>query len=674
MPGELLDEVGSCRTRSDRPERSAHDFDGWELTALQSLAAQFPTTNTALAEIAALEAVLSLPCPVVHVISDIHGDYKKLRHVINNASGSLRPLVEALFAHRLDEGEMRDFLAILYYPHEAIQHLSQRFTSIEERRRWVLCILRRQFEVIRKLAANYRHGRVVQTFPPEMSELFEELLYEPCVARSEAYIQSIVSSLDAEDRDFAAVRDASHVIRNLSVSEIFVAGDMGDRGLRIDQVIDYLMRQPKVAITWGNHDTYWMGACLGQEACIATALRMSLRYRRLSQLEEGYGIITSPLEKLARTVYGEDPSEHFKTKGVGLRDDVLMARMQKAAAIIQFKLEGQTSRRHPDWDYEHRNLLHRIDHAAGTVEIDGTVYPMLDMYLPTIDPADPYALSSDEQSCMDRIRRSFVTSPRLWQQMLFMVSRGSMWSARRSHNVLIFHACVPVDSDGSFLSMKVDGVERKGRDLFDSIGSLIHRTVRKGADALNADADWLWYLWAGERSPLFGKDKMATFETYFVADSATRVETKNPYFQLIHDADFCRRILREFGVPEEGLIVNGHVPVKIEKGEQPVKKGGNCVTIDGAFSEAYGDKGYTLVLSPDRITLAEHYHFESVEEAIQTGADIVPKIMTLRSYAQPRTMADSQDGETMKAKIEMLCQLVRAYQEGVLIEQARAES
>ncbi len=633
---------------------------------LNALAQNYPTASTALAEAAGLHAALALPKGVVHIVSDVHGEYKKLRHIINNASGSLRPLVNRLFKDQLSEGEQKHLLAVLYYPREYMEYEHAELSEPERRRAWVRRTLRQQFQIVRALAHSYRRAQLAALRPPEFAELFAELHDEPFTGRDEAYVNAMLDALAAHNQDLAAVRAASRFVRDLSVAEIIVAGDLGDRGPRLDKVLDYLMEQPHVAFTWGNHDVSWMGACLGQEALIATVLRISLRYRRLSQLEEGYGLIITPLEKLARTVYADDPATCFKTKGTGLRDDLLMARMQKAVAIIQFKLEGQTSRRHPEWEMEARNLLHRINFEEKNIEIDGHTYPLLDSFLPTIDPADPYALSAEERTCMDRLRQSFVSSSRLWQHMSFIVRHGAMW-LRRDHT-LIFHGCVPVDESGAALAVGVGGQERGGRDLFDALDSVVRRAFRKGAQAIDEDADWLWYLWTGPRSPLFGKDRMATFETYFVADKAARKENKNPYFKLIHDAEFCRRLAAGFGVMADELIVNGHVPVKIEKGEEPVKTGGGAVTIDGAFSEAYGDRGYTLILAPERVALAEHHHFESIAEAITTGADIVPKVTTVRAYERPRLVADTEEGAAMRQRLDALERLVCAYEEGALLE------
>ena len=387
----------------------AVSFNPREISFLQTLARLYPTVDSALAEASGLKAALSLPKGTVHIVSDVHGEYKKLRHIINNASGSLRPLVEFLFADKLSPDDLRLLIAILYYPHETVEFLKSDLIDSEYRRNWARRVLRQQFEIVRLLARSYRHDHVASLFPMQYRELFLELFLEDSKGRGPDYVNLMIDALTVHDRDLSIVRAASRLVRNLSVSELIVAGDLGDRGPRIDKVIEYLMMQPNVSFAWGNHDASWMGACLGQTALIATVMRISLRYRRLSQLEEGYGVIAAPLEKLARTIYADDPAECFKAKGTGLRDDLMMARMQKAISIIQFKLEGQTSRRHPEWEMEHRNLLHRIDHKAGTVEIDGKVYPLRDTLLPTVDPNDPYALSAEEQSCIDRLRESFAS-------------------------------------------------------------------------------------------------------------------------------------------------------------------------------------------------------------------------------------------------------------------------
>ncbi len=647
---------------------------------LESLAHEFPSAELAIAEMAGLRARLTLPKGTIHVISDVHGEHAKLRHVINNASGALRPLVEELTRGRLSPQAQREFLAVIYYPREVMRSMRARLADPCARSRWVLGTLRLQLALVRRLEGTRRRKDLDDLLPPQHRELFTELFDDAQAGATEtapsgrtAYIDEMLRTLAEHDRDLAAVRAASRLVRNLSASEIVVAGDLGDRGPRIDRVIDILTRQPRVGLVWGNHDTTWMGSCLGHDACILTVLRFSARYRRASQLEEGYGILTTPLEKLVRDVYADDPCEHFMPKGTGLREALTVARMQKAIAVMQFKAEGQLIARHPEWNLDARRLLHKITFTgtaaarrAVSVEIDGKAHPMQDGFLPTIDPADPYAYSPGEAECMNRIRQSFTGSARLWEHMNWVCRKGRMWTAR--DDCLIFHACVPVDDAGKPLSLRVDGRDLAGRELMDALDAVVRRAFRKGADGLDADADWLWYMWGGPRSPLFGKDKLATFEGYFVADKHAREEHKNPYFTLAHDAAFIRSIGALFGKGPDVLIVNGHVPVKVEKGEQPVKRGGNAVTIDGAFSEAYGDRGYTLVLAPDRIALAEHAPFESVAAVVESGADIVPTVSTIRAYAKPHTVADTEEGQRIRARVDALKALVHAYEAGEMEE------
>jgi len=635
-----------------------------ELIYLSEISKIYPTIDSALAKISMLQAALAVPKGAVHVISDVHGEAGKLRHIINNASGSLRPLVDSMFQDRLSENERFQLLNFIYYPREAFEFISPQLKTKDDRFQFLKKTLAFEFELIRELAKNRILEDVDAVVPSDFRSVFREVLLIPATGRSGDFADTIIEQFQIQQKEADLLRMVARVVRNLCISEIIVAGDLGDRGPRIDKVIDFLSHQPHVRFTWGNHDASWLGACLGDLTCIATVIRISLRYRRLAQLEEGYGVPVAPLEKLVRSVYSNDSAERFACKGGGLRDPLQMARMQKAMAIIQFKLEGQTIKRNPHYNLEHRNLLHRISKEEGSVEIDGKRYPMLDMNLPTIDWSDPYKLSPDEEACMLRMQKSFLESPIMWDHMRFVVNRGAMHLIRDKH--LIFHACVPVDEKGDFLSFEVDGVKKKGKEVFDAIGVVVHRALRQRQQK---DLDLLWYLWSGPLSPWFGKDKMATFETYFVADKDTQHETKNPYFKLIHEVDFCLKILKEFSIePDEAMIVNGHVPVKIEKGESPLKKSGLAVTIDGAFSEAYGDKGYTLVLEPEGTYLAQHHHFESIEDAIKSGTDIIPSIQEIRHFSAPHRTADTEKGEEMRAQIQVLEKLIQAYRDNLVRE------
>lgn len=638
------------------------------LSLLQALSAQFPTSEEAICEAAALRAKLTLPMGVVHVISDVHGEDTKLRHVINNASGRLRQLVDSIVGNRLSTEDRAKFLAILYYPREAINRYSHEIVASGKRSEWVHTTLTLQFEIVRELRRTYRRDHFERLLPRNYRELFIEL----GSAQRPEYIKHMLVELARFDRDWGAVRAGARLIRNLACDELLVIGDLGDRGPRMDRVCETLKRQPRCNLLWGNHDMLWIGSHLGHETCMLTVLRFSLRYRKLSQLEEGYGVIMAPIERLVREVYANDPAEKFNPKGDGFRDTLTVARMQKAVAVMQFKAEGRMIEQHPEWNLNHRRLLHKItfkDGRAVSVEIDGKQHTMLDGALPTINPADPYAYSPEEQACIDRLKDSFTRSMKLREHMEWMVRCGGMWTKR--DDVLLFHACVPVDATGKPQSLNVNGRTLAGRDLMDALASIVRRAVRKRWFGLDADADWIWYLWGGPVSPLFGKDRVATFETSFIADKDAQKEHKNAYFDLMHDAGFIRSIGALFGCGPEVLVVNGHVPVKVEKGEQPVKKGGNAITIDGAFSEAYGDRGYTLVLRPDRIELCEHAPFEGPEATISAGADIVPTVTTVRQYPGARSIADTGMGDRIRRRIDDIEALVAAYQEGVVREGGR---
>jgi fructose-1,6-bisphosphatase-3 len=644
------------------------------LAALRPLQRQFPSLDAALGEIARLCAECTLPMGTVHVLSDIHGDDGKLRHVINNASGMLRPLVRRLFAQRMGAEELQDLLSLLFYPRETLQQLEPQLRDREQRQTYCRRVLSDLFVIVNVLARRYPNQRALAVFPPEYRYLFAELLREPTGERGPHYYDALIDPLVRHDRALHVLHLTVRVVRNLAVDELVIGGDCWDRGPRGDRVVDYLMRQPRLSFIWGNHDAAWLGACLGNEALVAHVVRISLRYRRLAQLEEGYGILLDPLATLAAKVYASDPAACFVPKGEGGgRETIELARMQKAAAILQFKLEGQMIDRNPHWGLESRKLLHTINPSAGTVAIDGRTYPLKDRHFPTLDPKAPYALSAEEQECIRALRQSFLTSQKLWWHMNFLLRHGGMY-LRRDDN-LIFHGCVPVDEKGEFLSFPVDGRPVAGKALFDALDRVLARVLDEAStgtpetpmETLSADRDLMWYLWCGPSSPLFGKDRIATLEIDLVADPATHAETKNPYFQLIHEVDFCDRILQELGAdPRRGLIVNGHVPVKIEKGESPLKRSGKAITIDGAFSEAYGDHGYTLVLEPERTLLATHHHFDSAEAAVRQGKDIIPTVSVLRQHDPPRRVADTERGAELQRSIAWLEQLVQAYRENRL--------
>ncbi|CAA6689802.1 MULTISPECIES: fructose-bisphosphatase class III [unclassified Lentimonas] len=635
------------------------------LSSLELLAAEFSNTDAAIAEIARLAAVQTLPRGAIHMISDIHGEDKKLRHVINNASGTLRPLVEKMFAKKMTSEELKSFLKITFYPAEVTDQLERDLTDPFELKEYARKILNPQFELLRHLMGNYSLKLATEILPADYQNLLLEILHAPTRERGNQFVEAIIDELQRQGRVLHLIHIVGRLIRNLAVDELIIGGDCWDRGPRGDRVVDYLRLQPNVSFIWGNHDALWLGAALGNDALICTALRVSLRYRRISQLDEGYSVPMTPLEHLARKIYSDDPAEFFMPKGDGLRPIELVARMQKAIAVMQFKLEGQLIERNPHWKLDHRRLMHRIDLDHGTIEIDGVVYELRDKRLPTVDPEDPYTLTSEEQDCLDRLKSSFLSSQKMREQMRYMVGHGSMYLQRG--DCLIFHGCVPVDTEGNFLDLEIDGQNFSGKALFEEIEVVVRRALEKRK---TPDLDFLWYLWCGPRSPLFGKDRIATLERDLIADKTPHRENKDPYFDLIHEVGFCDKVLEEFGADaDQGLIVNGHVPVKLKQGESPIKRSGKAITIDGAFSEAYGDHGYTLVLEPGRIVLAEHHHFESIESAIKDGVDIVPKTQDIRVFDDPQRTQDTERGQRINYRMKELNRLIEAYRSNRLHEQ-----
>ena len=431
-----------------------------EITALAPWKTLFPNIDSALAEVARLEALLTLPKGTIHVISDIHGEYTKLRHVINNASGKLRPLVEGLFGNIMPPMELREFLTLIFYPREMLDAIKPRLENPETEREFCHKNLKHLFSILRVLSKRYGLEKIYKISPIDYRDLFIELLHEPSADRGNEYYSALIDTILENGKGPELVHLTVRAVRNLAIDELIIAGDCWDRGQRGDKVVDYMMVQPNVAFTWGNHDAAWLGACIGNEALIAHVVRISLRYRNILQLEEGYGVPLQPIEYLVRHVYKDDPALCFKPKAEGLREPVMLARMQKAIAIIQFKLEGQMLARRPEWNLTHRRLLHTINTNDKTIMIDGKLCHLKDASFPTINPNDPYTLTEDEQICLEKLKTSFLSSDKLFNHMRYLRDRGSMYLVRDNH--LIIHGCVPVDANGEFQSLIIDGIPRKG--------------------------------------------------------------------------------------------------------------------------------------------------------------------------------------------------------------------
>ncbi len=635
-----------------------------ELPGLTRVARLFPNRDSAVAEIARLQAECRLPVGSIHIISDIHGEDAKLRHVLHNGSGTLRPLIEELFASDLNPEELRRLVSLFFYPDEMLALEKERLGPDEELDAFFELALSRLVRLVRVISKNRSIARIHEVADPAVRDFLLELACGPSSQTQPEFQKTLIRGVVAHGRGARLAHQIINLIRGLAVEELIIGGDCWDRGPRGDKVVDHLMHQPRLSFIWGNHDTAWVGASMGHGACIAQVCRISLRYGRIEQLEEGYGIPMWPLIKLAQSTYADDPAKSFRPKLATQRDPLLVARMQKAAAIIQFKLEAAAIRRHPEWKLESRRLLHHLSADKKTITIDGQEYPLSDGAFPTINPDRPYELSDQEATCLAALTTSFTGSVKLKDHVRFLHRNGSLWVVRRNH--LVFHGCIPCDEAGEFLPIEVNGQLVRGRTLFEALELLLARVFDH---PVLEDLDWMWYLWCGPLSPLFGKDKIATFEIDFVANLATHKETKNPYFTLIHETWFCNKVLEEFGVdPEKGLIVNGHVPVKIELGENPVKKSGKAITIDGAFSEAYGDYGYTLLIEPAGTFLALHHHFEQVEKAVRDGVDIIPQVSVIREETEIPMRGDTEEVFAMTATCTLLERLVMAYRANQIAE------
>ena len=531
-------------------------------------------------------------------------------------------------------------------------------------------------EVCKSAASKYTRSKVRKALPEEFSYVIEELITEkPELTDKESYYSSIISTIIRLGRAEKCITAFSRVIQRLTVDHLHILGDIYDRGPGPHIIMDKLMDYHSVDIQWGNHDVLWMGAAAGQRACIANVIRICARYGNLDILEDGYGINLLPLAAFAMDTYRDDPCACFALKSPpahGEGERAMDMRMHKAISIIQFKAEGQASRRNPQFHLEHRDLLHKIDYQNGTIELDGKIYELLDKNFPTIDPKDPYQLSNEEEEIMERLEQAFRNCGKLQDHMRFLLNKGSLYKVYNKN--LLYHGCVPLMEDGQLKEANIFGEKRKGAGLY----RILEEYVRKGFYAEDADQrqrgrDMMWYIWQGQDSPLFGKDKMATFERYFLKDKETHIEKKNPYYRYLEDSRVIDGILKEFGLEgEESHIINGHVPVRLKDGESPVKCDGKVLVIDGGFSKAYqketGIAGYTLIYNSYGLILAAHEPFESTENAIEKESDIHSDSIVVKKVMRRKKVGDTDIGTELKAQIKDLEELVKAYRSGRLTE------
>ncbi len=644
-----------------------------ETRYLERLSELYPTIARASTEIINLQAILNLPKGTEHFLTDIHGEYEAFAHVLKNGSGSVKRKIDDVFGNTLSAKDKQSLATLIYYPKEKIRQVKKHESNIKD---WYKINLYRLVEVAKRAASKYTRSKVRKSLPKDFAYVIEELITEKAELNDkEAYYSEIISTIIEIGRAEQFIQAISKLIQRLVVDHLHIIGDIYDRGPGPHIIMDQLINYHSVDIQWGNHDVVWMGAAAGQRGCIANVIRICARYGNLDILEEGYGINLLPLATFALGVYGKDPCKCFALKGVDHQNQAEMDMevwMHKAISIIQFKIEGQIIQRHKEFGMEDRALLHRIDYEKGTICLDGKEYTLLDTNFPTIDPKDPYTLTDEEEEVMERLERAFAGCEKLQEHMRFLLAKGGLYKVY--NNNLLYHGCVPLNEDGSLKEVEVFGNKFKGKSLYDALD----RYLRKGFFALNEEErengkDIMWYIWQHPASPLFGKDKMATFERYFLAEKETHVERKNPYYRFLEDEKVVDDIMKEFGLDtEDAHIVNGHVPVKRKNGESPVKCNGKVLVIDGGFSKAYqketGIAGYTLIYNSHGLLLVAHEPFESTEAAIMKESDIHSDYMVVKRNLDRCLVGDTDDGKKIKEKIEDLKLLLAAYRSGEIIE------
>lgn len=650
-----------------------------DLRYLALLARSFPTAAKAGTEIINLEAILSLPKGTEHFLTDIHGEYEAFQHVLKNASGTVKRKVNEIYGNTLRDTDKKQLCTLIYYPRETLRLIKRTETNLDE---WYGIMLNRLVKVCQSASSKYTRSKVQKALPPEFSYIIQELLHETAADPNKgAYFNQIIDTIISTDSADSFIIAMSDLIQHLVIDSLHIVGDIYDRGPGAHIILDTLCDYHSVDIQWGNHDLLWMGAAAGNDACIANVLRISLRYANLETLEKGYGINLLPLATMAIETYPQADLSVFmpKTKTSDrfytAKELRFIAQMHKAIAVIQWKIEGAIIARHPKFRMDSRLLLDKIDFEKKTVLIDGNEYPLIDGEFPTIDPDDPYRLTPEEQSIIEYMRTMFVDNEKLKKHIYFLLSHGSFYLAR--NNNLMYHASIPMNEDGSFKRVEVNGAYYSGKALLDRLDQLVQVACRGSEDVPEEEyryaVDYMWYLWCGPDSPSFDKSKMATFERYLLTDHDARHEEKGYYYKLHDSEEICDRILTEFGLPTTGShIINGHVPVKTLKGENPVKANGKLLVIDGGFSRAYqtetGIAGYTLVFHSRGLQLVQHQPFESRQKAIEDSQDIISNTVLQEFNSHRLLVRDTDKGKELIKQVKDLKKLLHAYRLGLIRE------
>ena len=642
---------------------------------LRLLARDFPTISSVTTEIINLEAILHLPKPTEHFMADLHGENEAFQHVLRNASGNIKRKVQELFSNSLRDRDMADLCTLIYYPEQKIELVKQTDKNIKD---YYQTTLNQLIAVCRRVSSKYTRSKVRKSLPSEFTYIIEELLHESTEDHNkEAYVNVIIQTIIGTKRADQFIIALCYLIQRMAVDQLHLLGDIFDRGPGAHLILNTLETYHHWDIQWGNHDILWMGAAAGNPACVASVLRLSLRYANMQTLEEGYAINLLPLSTFAMETYAEDPCKIFIPKledtgrNLSEKEVQLLAQMHKAIAIIQFKLEGQLYEKYPDWDMKDRGVLAGIHNKK--ISLYGKDYDLLDSLFPTLDESNPFMLTEEESRVIERLVHSFIISDKLQCHVQCLLSHGSMWGVYNSN--LLFHASVPLNSDGSLRKVNICGKEVSGQALMNQVEQEIRAAFDDGLDVAEREqaCDYFWYLWCGPNSPLFDKSKMATFERYFVAEKETHEEEKGFYYRLREQADVCDNLMDAFGViGKHRHIINGHVPVKVGSGENPIKADGRLMVIDGGFAKAYhhttGIAGYTLVYHSRGFQLVQHAPFKSAEDAIANGTDIKSSTQIVEMMGRREMVSDTDKGEELRGQIIDLEKLLIAYRKGIIKE------
>jgi len=643
---------------------------------LTLLSEQYPNIQSASTEMINLQAILNLPKGTEHFLSDLHGEYEPFLHILRNASGVIKDKIKDIFGNTLSSDERKALATLIYYPEQKLEMTKKNLTNLED---WYKITLYRLIEICRVAGSKYTRSKVRKALPKDFEYIIDELLNTNDYSHDkEGYYAEIIKTIIKIERADAFIIALSRLIQRLAIDHLHILGDIFDRGPRPDIIMEALMAYHSVDIQWGNHDILWMGAAAGSDACIANALNVSAKYNNFDALEDGYGINIRPLAIFALATYKDDHCTRFIPRNPNEveekpHDIALVAKMHKAISVIQFKLEGQIIQRHPEYKMQGKTMLEKINYETGILIVDGTEYKLVDTNFPTINPLSPFELTEEETELVEKLRLSFLHSEKLQQHIRFLYTKGSMYTVYNSN--LLYHGCIPMDEDGEFTAEEIFGEKLSGKNYID-YSEVIARQgyfAKNGTQEKRDGLDFLWYLWCGAKSPLYGKSKMATFERYFTDDKKIANEVKDSYYTHIESKETCIKILTEFGLnPDDSHIINGHVPVKIRKGESPIKAGGKLLVIDGGLSKAYqpqtGIAGYTLIYNSYGLVLASHEPFESITRAIVDEEDLHSKSVVLERGPIRKKVADTDSGIAILSQIHDLELLLMSYRKGILKE------